>query len=126
MLSSKTLRNSLNVRCKVWDVRCACVVPKRAVSTFPKGVGRPVDGCCRRPTCERSVWMFMKAEESEVGVKDCRAESSRFAQSITMRMPSMSPSTFAKNFVSSMARVFSDSERLSSSETIRGADVMLA
>ena len=52
--------------------------------------------------------------------------SSRFAQSITMSMPSMSPSTFAKNFVNSMARVLRLSLSESNSETIRGAEVIFA
>ena len=70
--------------------------------------------------------MFVKAEErEEIGWVD-RAVSSRFAHSMTIKMPSMSPSTLAKNLVSSMASVLRESERLSNSSTIMGAEVMLA
>lgn len=72
------------------------------------------------------MWIFVKAELRELDGWEERAESSRLAQSMTISMPSISPSTFAKNLVNSMARVLRDSLRESSSETIRGADVMFA
>ena len=70
--------------------------------------------------------MFVSAEERPEGGREGRAASSRFAQSMTMRIPSMSPSTSAKNLVSSMARVFRDSPRSSSSCTRSGAEVKFA
>ena len=126
MLSSSTFKNSLKVRCSVWDVRCSFVAPKTVVNSLPNGVGRPVEGFCKTPTWERRVWMFVKAELREPDGVEERADSSRLAQSMTISMPSMSPSTFAKNLVNSMARVLRDSLRESSSETMRGADVIFA
>ena len=68
----------------------------------------------------------MKAEESEEMGRAERAVSSRFAHSITIRIPSISPSTLAKNLVSSMARVLRLSLRSSSPWEIKGAEVRFA
>lgn len=126
MLSSRTPRNSLKVRWRVWCVRWGRVVPKRSVKRAPSGVGRPVDRFSNMPRWDRRVWMFAKAVEREVRGSAEMAESSRFAHSMTMRIPSISPSTLAKNRVSSTERVFRLSLRPSSSATMSGADVMLA
>ena len=126
MLSSSIFKNSLNVRCSVCDVRCVFVVPKTVVNSLPIGVGSPVEGFCKRPIWERREWMFVKAELSEPDGYEGRAASSRLAQSMTINIPSISPSTFAKNLVNSMASVLSDSLRASSSPTMTGADVIFA
>lgn len=107
-------------------MRWECVAPKREVNAFPNVVGRPVERDSRTPRVERREWMFVNALLRPPRGRVERAESSRCAHSMTMRMPSMSPSTFAKNFVNSMPSVFRLSDSASSSLTMSGAEVMFA
>lgn len=107
-------------------MRCEEVAPKRAVKARPRGVGSPDERDSKMPSWEKRVWMLVNALLRLDSGKVERAESSRCAHSITIRMPSISPSTLAKNLVSSIPSVLSDSERASSSETIIGAEVMFA
>lgn len=70
--------------------------------------------------------MFVKAEDREERGRVGKTESSLLAHSITMRIPSMSPSTSAKKRASSIDRVLRLSLNWSSSSTIRGPDVIFA
>lgn len=130
MESSRTLRNSVKVRVRVERVRWVDVLPNNVVTIVPNVVGTlvPVSASSMRsraPRRERREWMFSNMTEGRVFEGwDERDESSRFAQSMTIRMESMSASTLAKKRVSSRERDFRDSESSSSSRTMIGALVM--
>ena len=143
MDSSSTERNSVKVRWRVWRVRWGEESPKREVAIEPRRVGVP-DDVSKTPQRERRECRLSKAEVKGDGGSSWSWESSRFAQSITIRIlgyyqfrfvrskgkskqthPSTSPSTFAKNLVSSIAKVFRLSLKSSNSLTIIGAEVIL-
>lgn len=106
---------------------------------MPTRVGVP-DGVSRTPHLVNNVWTLSKADVIGDGGRSWSWESSRLAQSITIKIlahfscspksnynityPSTSPSTFAKNLVSSIANVLRLSLRPSNSLTIIGADVI--
>ena len=86
MASSRTARNSLKVRWRVVRVRCGVEGPNKEVARRPRRVGWEVEGSSRIPKVERMLCMLSKKEERGGEGRCCSWESSRRAQSITIRM----------------------------------------
>lgn len=83
--SSRTERNSVKVRWRVARVRWGDVWPNMEVASSPNRVGAP-DAVSKRPHLRNRVCMLSKAEVSADGGSICNWVSSRFAQSITIRI----------------------------------------
>lgn len=85
MDSSRTERNSVKVRWSVARVRWGEVGPNMEVASSPNRVGAP-DLVSKSPHLLNSVCILSKAEVSADGGSICSWDSSRFAQSITIRI----------------------------------------
>ena len=128
IVSSIVESSSVKVRSRVRRVREAGVRAIRLDRAMSRSVGcEPgVFGSESMPSVAKMECRLCSAEDTGDEGVEVSCASSRFAHSITRMMLSTSPSTAAKKSVSSCARPFRLSERLSSSDTMIGEEVMFA